>query len=99
MAKLNKIIVDSIEYDVGEVQRVNEIPTTVSNDSLEIIIYNNRPYIKTIAEDGSMSYEIIQGDVEAFFPFFDSQTLVLSSESTLNEDLTEMVQNVLEAEY
>lgn len=99
MAKLNKIIVDSVEYDVGEVQRVNDLPVTITTDSPEIIIYNNQLYIKTIAEDGSMSYEIIKEEVEAFFPFFDSQTLVFSSESTLDEDLTEMVQNILEDDY
>ena len=60
MAKLNKIIVDSIEYDVGEVQRMNEMPTTVSNDSPEIIIYNNQLYIKTIGENDVMTYELIK---------------------------------------
>lgn len=60
MAKLNKIIVDSIEYDVGEVQRVNDLPATITTDSPEIIIYNNQLYIKTIGENDVMTYELIK---------------------------------------
>ena len=56
MAKLNKIIVDSIEYDVGEVQRMNEMPTIITTDSPEIIIYNNQLYIKHFT-NGVYSYK------------------------------------------
>ena len=56
MAKLNKIIVDSIEYDVGEVQRMNERPTIITTDSPEIIIYNNQLYIKHFT-NGVYSYK------------------------------------------
>lgn len=103
MAKLNKIIVDSIEYDVGEVQRVNDLPATITTDSPEIIIYNNQLYIKTIGENDVMTYELIKAgsseDIEAFFPFFDSQTLVFTADSTAVDELNAMVINSLEKGY
>ena len=103
MAKLNKIIVDSIEYDVGEVQRVNDLPATITTDSPEIIIYNNQLYIKTIGENDVMTYELIKAgsseDIEACFPYFDAQTLVFTADSTAVDELNAMVINSLEKGY
>ena len=101
MAKLTTITIDNKLYDIGEIKRVDSIPSTINNNSPEIIIYNNQLYLKTIAENGNMSYEVIKadGDVEAFFPFFDSQTLVFTADSTAVDELNAMVINSLEKGY
>ena len=101
MAKLTTITIDNTLYDIGEIKRVNSIPSTINNNSPEIIIYNNQLYLKAIAEDGSMSYEVIKAeeDIDVFVPFFDSQTLVFTADSTAVDELNAMVINSLEKGY
>lgn len=56
MAKLTTITIDNKLYDIGEIKRVSNLPSTITIDSPEIIIYNNELYIKHLT-NGAYSYK------------------------------------------
>ena len=56
MAKLTTITIDNKLYDIGEIKRVSNLPSTITIDSPEIIIYNNELYIKHFT-NGAYSYK------------------------------------------